>query len=344
MRQLSTQSLVRCTKQLRIHSLGAAKISLTLADRRSEDIGVFSIVVAELKFCDVERQVLFAHFVECAHYAAFDQRPEAFDGLSMDRANDVLAFGMIDHAVRKFLAQMLVADPLIGAEQADLVRDGFAHERFERASAYVLDDAGNDIALATDCTDDRRFPGADSAGSFAAAALVFVPVLREATDERFINLDNATQLTDVLHQGGSDFVAHFPSGFVGTESQVAHDLHGADPLFAGHHEMHNFEPVPQWLIRILKYRADRMAKAVASLWRALVALPRPRSVGEFMGLLGSTAGTANPFRPATRNQISAAGAFVWEHGVEFCGCKLMDGLWLLAVCHLCPPLQIVGGL
>ena len=109
----------------------------------------------------------------------------------MDRTDDVFALGVIDGRVRIFLSKVLVADPLVGAEQADLVRDGFAHECGERIGADVLNDASHDIALAADSADDWRFAGANAAGPAAAAALVPMPVLGEAADESFINLDNA---------------------------------------------------------------------------------------------------------------------------------------------------------
>jgi hypothetical protein len=46
---------------------------------RSKDIRVISIVVAELKFRDVQVQVFLANLVERADAPAFDERPEAFD-------------------------------------------------------------------------------------------------------------------------------------------------------------------------------------------------------------------------------------------------------------------------
>jgi hypothetical protein len=57
---------------------------LTFFDRRSENIGIVPIIVAELKLGNIEVKVLFADLVEVSHDAAFDQRPEAFDGLSVD--------------------------------------------------------------------------------------------------------------------------------------------------------------------------------------------------------------------------------------------------------------------
>ena len=92
-----------------------------------------AVVVAELKLGNIERHVFFADFVEAADDAALDDRPEAFDCLGVDRADNLLLLGMVDNGVRIFLAEMLVADPLIGAEQRHLVRHGFMHEGFERA-------------------------------------------------------------------------------------------------------------------------------------------------------------------------------------------------------------------
>jgi hypothetical protein len=49
--------------------------------RHSEDIGVVAIVIFELTFRDVERQVFCSHLVVRANDAAFEQAPEAFNGL-----------------------------------------------------------------------------------------------------------------------------------------------------------------------------------------------------------------------------------------------------------------------
>ena len=53
------------------------------ADRCAEDIRISPIVVTELKFRDVERHVLRTLRVQCAHHATLEDRPEAFDCLSV---------------------------------------------------------------------------------------------------------------------------------------------------------------------------------------------------------------------------------------------------------------------
>jgi hypothetical protein len=56
---------------------------------RSENVCVLPIVVAELEPRDVQRHIFPAHFVERAYNSALENRPETFDGLSVDRADDI---------------------------------------------------------------------------------------------------------------------------------------------------------------------------------------------------------------------------------------------------------------
>jgi len=101
-------------------------------DRRSENIRVFPIIIAELELGNIERHIFPAHFVERADYTALEDRPEAFDGLSMDGANDILTPGMVYSGMWEVFAKALVTSPLISAEQADFVRNGFPNEGFQR--------------------------------------------------------------------------------------------------------------------------------------------------------------------------------------------------------------------
>jgi hypothetical protein len=141
---------------------------------------------------------------------------------------------------------------------------------------------------------------------------------------------NSAKLIDVLHESNADYVTHAPRGFVGTKTHIPHDLQCAHSLLAGQHQMGNFEPVAERIIRALKNRASDMGKTIAGVWRTLIALPRPRGRLESLwGLFRTTARAPETFRPASRDEISAAGIFVREHAVEFSGGKLMDWLGLL---------------
>jgi hypothetical protein len=86
-----------------IGAMIALKMFVVLAspNRRSENIRGLPVVIAELKLGNIERHVFAAHFVERADHTALEDRPEAFDCLSVDCANDVLAPRMVNGSVRE---------------------------------------------------------------------------------------------------------------------------------------------------------------------------------------------------------------------------------------------------
>jgi hypothetical protein len=73
---------------------------------------------------------------------------EAFNGLSMDRSDDVLALGMIHSGMREVFAKVLIARPLAGAEQANFVRNRLTDEGLQSFGLNVRNDAGHNISLA----------------------------------------------------------------------------------------------------------------------------------------------------------------------------------------------------
>jgi hypothetical protein len=86
-------------------------------DSLAEDVGILAVIVAELKFGNVQRHLFLAHFMECADHAALEDGPKAFDCVGVDRAYNVLALRMINHAVRKFPVQLTISNPLIRARR-----------------------------------------------------------------------------------------------------------------------------------------------------------------------------------------------------------------------------------
>ena len=113
----------------------------------SEDVRIVPVVIPELKLGDIERQVLGADLVEGADHAALNEAPEAFDGLGVDCAHHVLALAVVNGGVREFLVQELVADPLVRAEQAHLVRYRLPDEGAQRFSPRIGNHAGDHVAL-----------------------------------------------------------------------------------------------------------------------------------------------------------------------------------------------------
>lgn len=312
--------------------LSAKVFYLTCPYRRPENIRILPIVIAKLELSDVERQVLGTDLMERSHDPALHQRPEAFDGVGVDRTDHVFIAAMMDDAERVFLLERAVAAPFIRTQQADLVRDDFAHERAEGCSVGAVHDTGDDVSLALHGSGDDGFTRAAGSAHAATSARSFVLVLGLAADEGFVHFNNADELAEVLIlQGDSDLVAHQPRGFVGTEAHISLNLQGADTLLAGQHQVNNAEPFAQVFVGVLEDRADQHGEAVP-LRGAVMALPMERPAVEFVDVLMIAAWAVNTTGPAMIYEVGFAGFLVREHGLELGNGQLVDRT-LLALFH-----------
>src|SRR5665213_651698 len=82
--------------------------------RRTKNIGVIPVVVAELKLRNVQRKILFADLVERAHDSPLKQRPEAINRLRVDGTKNVFTRAVADNAMRILLADVVIAAVVIG--------------------------------------------------------------------------------------------------------------------------------------------------------------------------------------------------------------------------------------
>ncbi|MDQ6867650.1 MAG: hypothetical protein M3178_04330 [Pseudomonadota bacterium] len=301
-------------------------------DRRSEDVRVLPIIVTELEFGNIERHIFPAHFVECADHAALEDRPEAFDCLSMDRSNDVLTSRMVNSRVGVFAFKALVAAPLISAKQADFVGDGFADERGERSGSHVRNYPRDDIPFPANRADDWRLAGTNAARSAPAPALIPMPIFGQAADESFIDFDNAAELPNIFHQGNTDTVAHIPSRFKGAEAHISPNLPSAHSLLASEHKMDDAEPIAKRFIGVLKNRSGDDRKPVTGR-SALRALPVPFAGFEVIDLGIATTWAVDAIRPPASFQIGLACVFVREHRLELGDAHLMNLRGLFCASH-----------
>jgi hypothetical protein len=207
---------------------GVILIRSALLNSCSENVVVISIVVSELKLSDVQMQIFLADLVVGSHDAALEDRPETFNRIGVNRTNDVLANGMIDGLMREAAIKPLIAGIGVSAEKAYAVRYGLPHEAFQRESVSVFDNASNNVAFSANCADDWRLSGI--AAPARSAFLVPMPVFVAPADIGLIDLNDPAEFLNVLDHGGSDLVAHKPSGFVRAEAHIPEDLEGAPAL------------------------------------------------------------------------------------------------------------------
>src|ERR1051326_232290 len=79
--------------------------ALASADRRSENVRIHAVIVAELELRDIERQIFLADLVEGPDHAALDDRPEALDLVGGDGAEKVRAVAVVNHPMGKGKAE-----------------------------------------------------------------------------------------------------------------------------------------------------------------------------------------------------------------------------------------------
>jgi hypothetical protein len=281
--------------------------------------------------------------VESADYAALENRPEAFNGLSVDCADNILTSRMVDSRVGVILVERIVGRILIGAKQAHPMRHGFADERGESIGTHVRDYTRDNIALAADRANDRRFARTDASRSTAAAALIPMPIFGQAADESFIDFDNTAKLPNVFHQGNPDTVAHIPSRFQGAEAHIAPKLPSAHSFLASEHKVDDAEPIAKRFIGVLKNRPGDDRKSISGRG-ALRALPMPFAGFEVIDLGIAATRAMYAVRPSTGLQIGLACVFVRKHRLELGDAHLMNLWGLFGAGHLVSFLIVKGHL
>jgi len=304
----------------------------------SEDVRIVPIVISELEFGNIEREILRADLVEGSNHAALNQGPEAFDRVCVNRANHVLPSEMVNGLVGILTADFPVTTPLVGTEHANFAGNGFPNEIAKRIGTDTIDYAGNHVPLAADGPNYGRLAGTDAASS-TGAALVPMFVLLFAADEGLIDFHNAHELLEVfVCQSKPDTVAHIPSCLVGAEAHHAMDLKGADALFAAKHQMDHAEPLPERFVGVLENGPRNMGEPIVGARRgASVAKPVPSHRAMFFNRQIAATGAVNRVHPTMRHQVSAAGIFVRECFFPFGDGHLGDLLGLFGAAHVGSP-------
>jgi hypothetical protein len=83
-------NLLDCGSQIR------RQHPLTAFNRRTENVIIKAVIIAELELSNVKMQVSFADIVECPHNSALKDAPEAFNRVGVHGTDHVLALVMVD--------------------------------------------------------------------------------------------------------------------------------------------------------------------------------------------------------------------------------------------------------
>lgn len=288
-------------------------LGLASPNSSAKYIGVQPIVIAELEFIDVQRKVFTGNFMKRADDAALNQGPEAFDGIGVNRAVDIFACAMVDHAMREAVVQVLIAPVVIGGDQADFIGHSFVDEGVKRIGVNSVNDTRDHVALALHCADNDCLPMPASPAEVTASAFAPVFVFGFAADIRFVYFNVANKLLKFdIAKCYADFVAHVQRGFIRAKTHVALHLQRAYAFLAGEHQMHNAKPLAEVFVRVLKNGPDHDREPIA-LRRALFALPMEGAGFKAPNLVIAAARAAhNTIRPAIVHKVLFARAFIRE--------------------------------
>jgi hypothetical protein len=287
--------------------------------RRTKNIFIVPIVVSVLKLSDVERHVFAADFVEGSHDAALKDRPETFNRIGVDRADNIFAAVVSDDTMRIFFAKMPIAAVIVGRDQTNFVGHRFPNKLFQSVDIGGFDHASNDIALALDRANNSCLAGSGAASPTIALVPMFVAGF--AADIGFVNLDDAHKLLKFLVlQRGADTVAHVPCRLVRAEPHVTMNLPSADAFFADQHKVNDSEPLPQVDIRVLKDRPHEVREPIGPALSTVRAFPTVRHRLKGIDFGAAAARAVGPVRPTVRHQVGIASFFSRK-----CCLKLRDG-------------------
>ena len=301
-----------------------------VCNRRSENVGIHAVVVAELEFCNVKRQVFLADLVVGADNPALEDRPKSFDGVRVDGTYHILPATMPNILMWEVRPKVAIAGMLVRGQKAHLVGNGGADEAVKSCGIRPFNHASNGVPFALNGANDDEFVAGLTPNP--AGFLVPMAVLIFTADERFIDLYNSAEFVHVgINKSGPDTVAHVVRSLVGAETHDAHDLQSRDAFFAGQHHMCDAEPVTKRLVGVFKDRSCQVREAIA-VFGAVFALPMMTG-RKSIDMLIATPRAPNTIRPPTRDQVCNAGFFVRKSLFKLRDCHLGDGLGLLRTGH-----------
>src|SRR5438093_8429408 len=126
----------------------------------------------------------------------------------MDVAAHVFALTVFDGFVVEILIKQPIAGMLIGSYERNIIGNGGANESVQSFCVGILNDSGNNIALASYSANDRNLAGS----SASIQPLIFVFVFFFSTDKSFINFDFASKRShEVTMHRSAPAHAHIPT-------------------------------------------------------------------------------------------------------------------------------------
>jgi hypothetical protein len=291
----------------------ASSVASASCYRCSKDVRILPMVVAELKFRKIERQVLLGNIVIGADDSTLQQCPKRIEVSGMNAATDVFAVAMVDGFVREAKrVQVAITAILVGRHQIYFVADYLADETVESSGAGVFNDLTEHISLPANSADDANLAARTATHM---EPFIGVLVLFLAANVHLVDFDDPYKLFEffVVHRGAKS-LADVPRGMHGRTLAKEHapNLARRNPLFTLEHRVEHFEPSRNRDVRILENGADQYRESIGAM---MLVCPSTTEEIEgtrraFINLDVSAFRTDWTARPAPQRQILATGDFI----------------------------------
>jgi hypothetical protein len=252
-----------CWRALACSEARASCCASAASYRLPKDVVIVPIVESELKFREIQRQVLLTDMVVRSDDSALEQAPERFDIVRVNLSAHIFARAVADDFMRKEMSQIAVSAPFIRCDQTDFLRYRCLDKAAQRIGGSVFDDLADDVALPGNRADDGRFAGMCRSTAAILLAILPMPVFLLSADVGFVNFDDPHELLElrVFHRS-SQAMAHIPRCLVCAASDLALNLKSADAFFAVQDLPENLKPRLERIFGVLENRAANDAEAV----------------------------------------------------------------------------------
>lgn len=259
-----------------------------------EQIGTLAAVKAECHFIEIGGQMLCANVMPRSEDSTLEQGERAFDGISMNVADNINAAAMIDGLVTGLerADSLFVCLEIVSDNHVNVLADVLPNVAFQRSRSDIFGVEETQVAVAlTDA--DHNFLADFPAPLNLLRALARVHVLGLAADKGFVDFHRTVEhFTVQLFHRVAYAVAEIPSRLV-AYAERALDLISGHALVRLAQKIDGGEPLDQGQVRIVKDSARRDSKLIITI----------AAVEEFflsLKLNGSTfaARAFSPVRPA----------------------------------------------
>src|SRR5574337_535447 len=292
------------------------RVGQPLADNRIDE-GVESVkrvnldvavVQPEGELVHVALKILRLYVVIDAKQTALEDREHGFNAVRSHAVADKLAGSVVYLLMlrEEQTGQIVVTHVLVGVDRgADchvlvncaLQVGGFGARDYLALRPAAVVAETNDHGLA-----DR------AASEFQLLVLMLVRF--QATDERLVNLDGASQLGHVAAARFAQPVQHEPRGFL-CDANFLGQLHRRDALARGHEQVHRVDPLVQWDVRSLEDSTSASGEVLGAGVAAVETTTLARG-----DAVASADRALHPIRPETTFQVDASAFVVGEECEE----------------------------